>query len=103
VSKNSITVDGTEYVKKVPCDSPIRIVILQRGWVAVGYYEQDGDNCVLRDASVIRVWGTTKGLGELVTGPTSKTVLDRSGTMRFHALAVVATLDCEVTSWAARL
>jgi len=100
---DSVDINGVKYRKEVPSDSPVKIVILQRGWVAVGRYEQDGESCKLRDASIIRVWGTTKGIGELVTGPTSKTLLDKAGTVSFHALAVVVMLDCEESSWAARL
>lgn len=77
-----------------------RIVILQRGWVAVGAFYQEGANCRLENASVIRRWGTTKGLGELAEGgPTKNTVLDPAGTFRFHELAVVATLDTEEQKW----
>lgn len=42
--------------------SDVRIVILQRGWVMVGRYSQNGDECSLTDCSTIRAWGTTKGL-----------------------------------------
>lgn len=83
--------------------SEVRIVILQRGWVAVGRYVEKGSDCVLLSASIIRRWGTTKGLGELVTGPLGNTVLDPVGVMRFHALAVVATIDCEEAKWTAHL
>ena len=100
---SSIVVEGTEYVPKTPSESPVKIVILQRGWVVIGRFSQDGDACKLEDASVIRVWGTTKGLGELVAGPTSKTVLDKAGTVRFHALTAVAMLDAEESAWAPKL
>jgi hypothetical protein len=78
---------------------PIKIVILQRGWVFVGRLSKTGSDCVLEDASCIRVWGTTRGLGELTEAPTSKTVLDKTGTVRFHELTVIATLDCSQTAW----
>ena len=84
--------------------SDIRIVILQRGWVAVGRYYQDGDDCCLTDCSVIRLWGTTKGLGEIAEGgPTSKTILDKCPTLRFHRLTVIATMDCVESKWHKRL
>lgn len=75
-----------------------KIVVAQRGWVLVGDYSIEGDDeIVLTNASVIRIWGTTKGLGELaLSGPTSKTILDPAGTVRFHRLTVVLVL--EVTS-----
>ena len=82
----------------------IRIVILQRGWVAVGRYSQKGEDCQLDGASIVRRWGTTKGLGELATsGPLENTVLDPSPTLRFHALTVIASIACEESKWAARV
>lgn len=82
-------------------DGGIKIVVLQRGWVAVGRYSQEGSNCKLEDAAIIRIWGTSKGLTELVNGPISgKTVLDKSSKpIRFHELTVVLTLDCEESEW----
>ncbi len=82
----------------------VKIVILQRGWVAVGKYFQTGQDCRLENAAIIRVWGTTKGLPEIALGgPTSKTILDKSPTIRFHELTAVATLDCEESKWQSAL
>ena len=84
--------------------SDIRIVILQRGWVAVGRYSENGDQCTLTDAAIVRIWGTTKGLPEIAhDGPTSKTVLDKSPPIRFHKLTVIATIDCVASKWQSRL
>ncbi len=82
--------------------APVRIVVLQRGWVFVGRYHQDGEDCRLEQAKCIRRWGTTQGLGELATkGPVAgKTTLDPAPTVRFHALTVVATIDCPEAVWA---
>lgn len=77
----------------------VRIVLLQRGWVYVGKYSQDGSQCKLENASCIRRWGTTKGLGELVNGPLDDTTLDKAGTVRFHELSVIATIDCNPEKW----
>ena len=96
---SNVTIDGIEY-EPVNKSDKTRIVIAQRGWVFVGRYTENGDEVILRDASVVRVWGTTKGLGELaMNGPTSKTVLDAAGRVTMHRLAVVATLDCEAAKW----
>ena len=101
----TITIDGTQFVRADTVNvgpSEWRIVIAQRGWVFVGRYEHDTDTdaVTLHQASVVRVWGTTKGLGELaLSGKTSKTVCDPVGTVRMHALGVVATLDTAHTSW----
>lgn len=78
----------------------MRIVILQRGWVMVGKFSQEGSQCCLKDAFVIRKWGTTKGLGELaLNGPTDKTILDPIPETKFHELTVIATLQCEESKW----
>ena len=79
-----------------------QIVIAQRGWVFVGEVAHSGDDVTITDAKCIRRWGTTKGLGELAkNGPQSNTVLDEMGLVRLHALAVVASIDCEAEKWAA--
>ena len=79
--------------------SEIRIVIAQRGWVFVGRCSREEQEVVLRDAKNIRRWGTSKGLGELYTGPKSETVLDEAGTVRLHPLQIIATLDVDQKSW----
>jgi hypothetical protein len=86
-------------------ESSIKIVILQRGWVMVGEFERTENDCILNNASVIRRWGTTKGLGEIVDeGPTRNTVLDpTNGTVRFDYLTVVAMLDCNDEVWKKQL
>lgn len=102
----TIKIDDAEYIRKdsiqPEASSDIRIVVLQRGWVAIGEYYQDGAECTLTNAKIIRQWGTTKGLGELATGgPTSKTVLDPCPTLRFNEFTVVMTIDCVKEKWGA--
>lgn len=80
-----------------------QIIIAQRGWVFVGDVERSGDDVTISDAKCIRRWGTTNGLGQLALhGPQKNTVLDDVGTVRLHALAVVASLDCEESKWVAK-
>lgn len=92
---NSIIIDGVEYTPitdSTPAER--RIVVAQRGWVFVGNWSQNGTEVTLTNASVIRRWGTTKGLGQLaLDGPTASTVLDPCGTARFHIESIVTTLD----------
>ena len=78
----------------------MRILILPYGWVFVGKYTVDPatNEHVLNNASVVRIWGTTKGLGEIALGgPTLQTILDYCGTMRCKD--VVAMLMCDETKW----
>jgi len=99
----TIIVDGVKYYADKPksIDSQVKIVILQRGWAMVGRFERKGSECKLHDASVIRTWGTTKGLGEIAKdGPTSSTKLDKcNGLVEFDYLTVVATIACDEKAW----
>ena len=96
---------GGSTEKKVIKDGGIKIVVLQRGWVAVGRYSQDGSDCMLENAAIIRIWGTSKGLPEITKGPIAgKTVLDKSiYPIRFNELTVVLMLDCEEKAWSKEL
>lgn len=76
------------------------IVILQRGWVVVGDLSWSGTEGTLENASVIRVWGTQNGIGEIaLNGPTEKTKLDPCGTITFHELTSVAKIPCNENKW----
>ena len=75
------------------------IVVLDRGFVYVGNVTIDGDWCVIERAQNIRVWGTTKGLGELVSGPTKETKLDPVGTVRAPMRAVISIIDTKAEAW----
>lgn len=98
----TIKIDDVSYVRAdhAPTGS-VAVVIAQRGWVFVGRIERVDENLTrLTNASVIRNWGTTKGLGEIALGgPTSKTVLDPAGTIEMHPVTVVATLSCVDSKW----
>ena len=97
---NKVLIDGIEYTPATD-ESPIKIIILQRGWCMVGRFERDGSDCKLRDAAVIRQWGTTRGLGQIAEeGPTDLTKLDKChGVVAFDYLTVVATIDCKEEAW----
>ena len=100
----TIKIDSVEYVRKdslseIP-SGPIKIVILQRGWVMVGKFSQVNSQCRLDNAAVIRKWGTTNGLGEIADGgPTKHTVLDKTPPVEFHEMTVIATIQCRAEKW----
>lgn len=77
------------------------ILVLQRGWVVVGDLTHEDASVVhLDNASVIRRWGTTKGLGQLaLEGPQKETILDPCGVVEAHPLAVVLRMPCEAAKW----
>lgn len=102
----SIVIDGVEYTPgKKEYSGDVKIVILQRGWVMVGYFKRGDQVCSLTEASVLRQWGTSKGLGEIAeNGPTSSTKLDpTNGLVEFHPLTIVATISCNQEKWSCHL
>lgn len=63
-------------------------------WYAEKVSETDS-HLFLTNAKIIRNWGTTKGLAELVTGPTSGTVLDTQSDVVLNRLAFVFMIPCK--------
>ena len=105
-----ISINGMSYVPKDSIAekdiiSDIKIVVLQRGWIVVGRFKKEGTQCWLHNASVVRTWGTTQGLGEIAEdGPTSTTKLDKCrGVVQFDYMTVVLTIDCEAKKWQNKL
>ena len=81
-------------------DGELVIVVLQRGWVMVGEYSQIGNTGRLDNAKVIRVWGTSKGLGELAEkGPLSGTKLDDCMPVKFHVREMVFIMEVNKAAW----
>src|ERR1019366_4169273 len=102
----TIKIDDVEYVRadaSKACEGDIKIVVADRGFVYVGRIKAEtvgtNDFIVVTQAKNIRIWGTTKGLGELVSGPTSKTQLDSVGTVRIPMRAVISIIDVEQAKW----
>jgi len=90
----------SQLAKKKITPSKKQIVILNRGWVVIGNYSEKGDECTLTNASVIRTWGTTKGLGELAEGgPLTNTKLDECPNVYFHKMTMVARMDVNESKW----
>jgi len=96
-----IIIDDTEYVPaQENAASDVRIVILQRGWIVVGKYSKKDSQITLDGGSVIRSWGTSKGLGEIAFGgPTANTQLDPIPQTQWHELTEVASIKCDSGKW----
>jgi hypothetical protein len=88
-----------------PVASSVQIVIAPRGWIFIGYTHEDKEErkLIIERCNVLRVWGTTKGLGELTSGPLSGTKLDKCATTRIPIDAVIAQIDCEDLKWQTHL
>lgn len=103
---NELEVNGVKYVKKgteakQEFRGDYKIVVLQRGWVMIGKFERNGNDCKIHHAYVIRNWGTSKGLGELaLEGKKKDTKLDKcGGVVEFDYLTVVATIAVNEALW----
>ena len=102
---NEIEVNDVKYVKKgteqINYEGDIKIVILQRGWVYIGRFQRENNDCKLFNAFNIRKWGTTRGLCELVDGATPDTKLDpcKGGLVEFDYLTVIHTITVNKEKW----
>ncbi len=108
ITDEQIEINGKIYLpaeqvkKSQNFTGPIKIVVLQRGWVYIGRFTRTGNDCQLTNAFCIRTWGTTKGLPELVNGATSSTKLDKcEGVVEFDWLTVVHTITVNASAWSA--
>lgn len=105
ITDTHVVVNGKKYLPEGSQKAPnytgdVKIVVLQRGWVYIGRFTRAGNDCRLNNAYCIRVWGTTKGLAELINGATSSTKLDKcDGVVEFDWLTVVCTLTCDASKW----
>jgi len=97
--KSLIEDNAKEYSTKEKIDLGLRIVILQRGWVFIGDLSQQGEYRTIKNTKNIHRWGTTGGLGELKDGPTKKTVLHDAGTVHYHKLTEIASIECNQKNW----
>jgi hypothetical protein len=92
----TITIDDVKYVREDTIKAAVeigemRIIAADKGFVFVGMCEdQDDGSVIIRNAKNIRRWGTTKGLGELVSGPTVSTKYDHYGTVRCIPIISIA-------------
>lgn len=104
---DTITLDSVEYVRAdsitqpAGAPSPVQIVVIDGRWNIVGKVEHHKDGSLtITSASVIRYWGTTKGLGQLAqSGPTTKTILDSVGIIRVPAHSVLLCVDSKADLW----
>jgi len=78
----------------------LQIIVLPRGWVMVGFCEENNNKLYVKNASVIRRWGTSNGLPELANnGPLSETKLDGKCEMIFPMSSIIATIKCNKEAW----
>lgn len=80
-------------------DNGWQIVVVDNGFVFCGECVSDGKTLVISKVRQLRQWGTTKGLGELVNGPTPKTVCDPIPSVIVGQSRVVFTIPVNRSKW----
>lgn len=65
------------------------IVVVDNGFVFVGETHRKDNDLWITNAKNVRKWGTTKGLGQLRSGPTKDTALDDYGDVIIPWIRVV--------------
>lgn len=64
----------------------------------------DGHFYHCTNARIVREWGTTKGLNELVDGPTARTIIDApADVVTIVAPAMIAIIPCREANWLTHL
>lgn len=80
--------------------SSVSIYVLKDRWVLVGCGERADNRLHISPCSVVRVWGTKKGLGELAHhGPRQETVLDPCGRVIVELHDLKFTIPCDTEAW----
>jgi hypothetical protein len=74
-----------------------QIVVLHRGWIILGEIQKETPTEIeFINCSVIRKWGTKKGIGEIaLNGPTENTILEPCGTVLVHPLSIIMRIKCQ--------
>lgn len=79
----------------------LTIIVIESGFVYAGFpsvtqHEILGKVCILKDAKNIRVWGTTKGLGQLANiGTTAETKIDFVGVVTIPISKILHFIEVE--------
>jgi hypothetical protein len=99
----TMMIDDVKYIRADQAEvkpTTKQIVVLQRGWIVVGDVEKNDAEVKINNCSVIRVWGTSKGLGELAeNGKTPSTKLDPCPPVIAHPLSVVLYMNVNEENW----
>lgn len=93
------TINGEKY-RKIADNTNKKIFVLSNGWVFYGESVEESDLFVrAENCKCIRRWGTETGLGELINGPKTETVLDEGGTQVFRQNNILYTIEDVKGEW----
>lgn len=80
--------------------SNIKIVVVDRGWIFIGNVFKGSCSTLIKNAYVIRRWGTSEGLGELcLKGKLENTILEKCLDVEIPLKSIIAYFDCDQDKW----
>lgn len=88
-----------ELLSIEPEDHGLALVVADRGHVWLGRAVTDGAWTRITKARVVRRWGTTEGLNQLVHGPRPDTRIDAPADLKVASRAVIAVIPVEAAAW----
>ena len=94
----TVVIDGVTYAPLAETGA-IQIAVLERGFVYVGRFENDGATVTIRSARAIIRWGTSAHLGELQNGPLDNTKLGQACTVRCLPSQVIHCVEVNQAAW----
>jgi hypothetical protein len=97
-----VVIDGEVYTRTADL-GPIKIVVLDRGFVYVGRVAEDPAGVVIHGARCLVRWGTTNHLGELVNGPLAKTKLGAACVVRARTEQIIHTIEVSQDGWSTHI
>ena len=96
----TVVIDGVTYAPVKDLEmGDIQIAVLERGFVYVGRFENDGSTVTIRSARAIIRWGTSAHLGELQNGPLENTRLGQACTVRCIPSQVIHCVEVNQDAW----
>ena len=96
----TVVIDGVTYAPLAEMEmGEIQIVVLERGFVYVGRFGNDGTTVTIRSARAIIRWGTSAHLGELQNGPLENTKLGQACTVRCLPSQVIHYVEVNQDAW----
>ncbi len=95
--KNDVVIDGVKY--RAVKNGNIKIVVLERGFVYVGYVEETDTKIIITNARCLIRWGTKNHLGELAEGPSENTKLGDPCIVMARLEQVIHTIEVNQDEW----
>lgn len=81
----------------------IQIIAFEGRWVFVGKVTETETDYIFENGANIRYWGTSRGLGELASGPTKSTKLDPMPKHSLPKSKRITTIEVDQDAWAKAL